>query len=302
MDGNPREFKTRRRLLYIPSGPAKNRAMLRRLRPPALWGLSVLAVAAARAPAAPAGADHGRIVAAITEYTDAGRQVPPPTAGRPAWVLCHSGGQHDFGQPLAGELTLAPDTVQAPLVAALAADHYLPVAAGQAPTLLVIYSWGLHANVAADMEDPGDRNLLDRASLVAGQKFARELTRVLNESDLSLAATSTRPWGAQLPGMNPTTPMILQGGLSPLEAFRRRDPLTARLLDQIGDDCYYVIVAAYDYGSLARGERRLLWRTKLSLRAQGMSLGDAVTTLLASGTAYFGRDMAGPVLVPGAKG
>lgn len=271
--------------------------MMRSLLRSALLLLPALSAMAAPA----AAAERGRVIAVITECTDAGRRVAPPTAGEPAYFVAQSNGQHDFGQPLAGEPTLAAGTVQPQLEAALAADHYLPAPAGRAPALLVIFSWGLHANVGSDLEDPGYGNLLDRAALVAGQKFAAELRSVLNQFDLSVAATSQRPWGAQLPGMRPTTPAILQDGFSPLESFRRRDLLTARLLEQISDDCYYVIVTAYDYAALARGERRLLWRTKLSTRAQGTALPDAVAALLRQGSGCFGRDMAKPELLGGAK-
>jgi len=268
-----------------------------RLRFAALGFVALAGAAAVRAVPA-----RGRTVAVITESNGDGRNLPAPTADRPAFFLAQSGGQHDFGELVAGEGKLAAAAVEAPLLAALADGHYLPAPAGRAPGLLVVYSWGLHAAVAPDLEDPGYGNLLDRAALVAGLKFAAELKDVLDQNDFSVAATSQRPWGAQMPGMRPTTPMVLLDGLSPLEAFRRRDPLTRQLLEQISDDCYYVIVAAYDYAALARGERRLLWRTKLSMRAQGTSLDAAVPALLARGAGFFGRAMAGPELLPGANG
>jgi len=295
MDGFRREYKTRRGRLYFRPSRGEITAMIRSLLRSALVLLPVLPAAAAPS----AAVERGRVIAVITEYTDFGRKVAPPSADQPAYFVAQSTGQHDFGQALAGEPTLAAPAVQPQLAAALAAAHYLAAPAGREPTLLVIFSWGLHAQVAPDLEDPGYGNLLDRAALVAGQKFAAELRSVLDQYDLSVAATSQRPWGAQMPGMRPTTPAILQDGFSPLESFRRRDLLTARLLEQISDDCYYVIVTAYDYAALARGARRPLWRTKLSMRAQGTALPDAVAALLRQGSGYFGRDMDKPVLLGG---
>jgi hypothetical protein len=82
-----------------------------------------------------------------------------------------------------------------------------------------------------------------------------------------------------------------------METFRKRDPLTRRLLEQIANDCYYVVVSALDYGALAKGERRLLWRTKLSASAQGASMTDAIPALIGAGTGFYGRDMALPEFI-----
>ena len=40
---------------------------------------------------------------AITEWTQDSLQFVAPTADRPAYVVTHSGGQHDFGQVPAGD-------------------------------------------------------------------------------------------------------------------------------------------------------------------------------------------------------
>ena len=83
---------------------------------------------------------------------------------------------------------------------------------------------------------------------------------------------------------------------SPIEAFRRRDLKTEYLLRQIADDCYYVVVSAFDYSSVARGKQQLLWRTKLTATARGASMATAIPALIASGAGYFGREMNEPEL------
>jgi hypothetical protein len=251
-------------------------------------------------PDAPKGGRSGHsamTIAAITENTDAGRQVPPPTPDQPVYVATHFGGRRDFGRRVAGQEAPSDASLQQQLDAALAADHYLAATTEHPPSLLLIFSWGLHANLDDATEDPGYTNVLDRTALVGGRKFADELKAALKADNLSAAATPTQPWGAQLPGMRPTGASSLFHDFSPMEVFRKRDLLTQRLLEQISNDCYYVVVSALDNAALARGERRLLWRTKLSASAQGASLAGTIPALIKAGTGRFGQDMSGPELV-----
>ncbi len=243
----------------------------------------------------------GTTISVITECTEAGGRIPVPTAEHPVYVITHSGGRHDYGRPVAGGETLADATVQTDLAAAATAGNYL-TARGHRPSLVLFVNWGIHANPEYAESDPGYHNILDRAVLVGGQKFAHELAVVLERTDMAAESTPKQAWGFQQPGMNPVTPAVLWQGLSPLETFRNRSPLNARLLDQIGQDCYYVIVSAFDYDALSRGTNLLLWRTKLTVPSQGAALATAVPALIRIGGGYYGRDMPGPKLIAmGAK-
>ena len=66
---------------------------------------------------------------------------------------------------------------------------------------------------------------------------------------------------------------------------------SAALLERISDECYYLVVSAYDWAALARGEHRLLWHTKLSACSRGLSQAETIPALLASGAGVFGKDM-----------
>ena len=205
---------------------------------------------------------------AITESTENGLQLAAPTADRPAYVVTHSGGQHDFGQASAGEKVPSAETLGQQVEQALGQLHYLRADASHPPSLLIVFSWGVHCSPGDDFEDPGYRNLLDRAALVGGRQFADELKKVLEQNETLAAATSAQPFGAQMPGMRPMSAASLFQSQSPIEDLRRRDLKTEYLLRQIADDCYYVVVSAFDYSSVARGKQQLLWRTKLTARAR----------------------------------
>jgi hypothetical protein len=232
----------------------------------------------------------------ITESTLGGRQIAAPTADRPAYVVTHSGGQHDFGQVPAGEKTPSAETLEQLVEQALGRLHYLRADASHPPSLLIVFSWGVHCSPGDDFEDPGYRNLLDRAALVGGRRFADELKKILEQNETLAAATSMEPFGAQMPGMRPMSAASLFQHDSPIEAFRRRDLKTEYLLRQIADDCYYVVVTAFDYSSVASGKQQLLWRTKLTATARGASMATAIPALIANGAGYLGREMNEPEL------
>jgi hypothetical protein len=220
---------------------------------------------------------------AITESTEAGRQVAVPTAEHPAYVVIHSGGRHDFGKAMVAKGALSSEILEQRIESALASAHYLRTDASHPASLLIVFSWGIHA--ALDGTDPGYGNLLDRAALAGGSAFASDLKKVLSLNERTREITPT----TGLPGASPVANVFQIA--RPLEVFRRRDQQTENLLVQISNDCYYVVISAFDYASTGQGKRQLLWRTKLTAAAPGLSMADAIFSLIAKGSSYHGRNM-----------
>jgi len=230
---------------------------------------------------------------AITELTEAGRQIAAPTADHPAYVVVHSGGRHDFGSAIAEKMAPAAEAIEQQMESSLAGRHYRPADADRAPSLLIVFSWGIHGVVGEGeaVTDPDYRNLLDRAALVGGSGFASELRKVLLQNERAQDATPTGRWGAQQPGMSSPNAASFFQSSSPFEVFRRRDQRTEDLLIQLSNDCYYVVISAFDYSAVGQGRSQLLWRTKLTAAAPGVSMADAIPSLIAKGSAYFGRNV-----------
>ena len=228
---------------------------------------------------------------AITESTEVGRQIAAPTADRPAYVVIYSKGQHDFGGTLATEKTPAPEILDQQMDKSLAQLHYLRADAKHQPAYLIVFAWGCHRALVDATDDAGFANLLDRAALVGGNAFASELRTTMEQNASVSYATSNGAFGAQLSGMRPVSAAGLFLSISPLERFRKRDQKTEDLLIQISNDCYYVIISAFDYVSVGKGKSQLLWRTKLTTTSPGTSLADAIPSLIASGAGYLGRSM-----------
>ena len=226
----------------------------------------------------------------ITESTPAGRKAPAHTADRPAYYVSHPGGRRDFGQVLGGENAPTAESLNRLLEQALVAHHFLPADASHPASLLLVFSWGVH-RIPSDAEDPGYGNTLDRAALVGGQRFAEEFKKALQRYESAAGAASDQTWGARLPGMSGISAAGLFESVSPVEMFRKRDLKTELLMDRIDEDCYYVVISAFDYSEVARGGKLLLWRTKLTAVARGVSMADAIPGLIEGGAGYLGREM-----------
>lgn len=249
----------------------------------------------------------------ITELTPSGRTLPPPTAEAPVYFVATAGRQLALGQGASGlEKSPEPARLQALFARALAAAHYLPATAPHPATLVITYSWGTHAaplgTEDAPVDDAGQaaageaddlliREMIERARLVAGDRFATELVAAISAESQARRATPTPrvdPTGsvATQPNVAGSVDFGLTDVFSPLERFRNRDDRTRNFMEDIGGSIHFVVASAYDAASVAANRRVLLWRTKMTVRATGLSLADALPPLIATAGPFFGRDMA----------
>lgn len=262
----------------------------------------------------------------LTEMTDEGRKLTPPTPGNPvyyiqqagAWVSTGSAPAGKGNPPSAADMELA-------MQKALGAAGYLPAALPERPpTLAIIFTYGTHATdpevppdleFARDMQaqaaNPGEsvpfaptpsvrpssaeellpivlnngtlyNDLLERAALVAGPKFAAEfkqaLAKEVDNINLNVA----------LPGaMAPVSP----DARSPYQMFVSKNPMVAYLVETAFHTVYFVVASAYDYPAMLKGEKRLMWRTKMTVDAQGVALKESLLPMIASAAPYLGKDM-----------
>jgi hypothetical protein len=262
---------------------------------------------------------------AITEMTAAGRRISRPTADKPAYFTAYPSGYVQLGEGAsANEHPPMPAQLETVMQKALAISHYLPAHLPEhPPTLLIIYYWGSYTmntfdgqevadEMAAEEANPdaippmdGDKSaeellpailgdlrkqkeLFERASLVGGDKFAQELAQVVQDeiriADVDVSASRT----AAIMGNQATN---FAAVTSPLQRFRNRDPQISRMIDETFSSCYFVVVSAFDYQSVAASTKRLLWRTKMTVNSLGVSMLDTIPPLIANGGDFFGRDM-----------
>ena len=226
----------------------------------------------------------------ITEMTNVGKQYKIPTLDSPTYYFAVTAGYHDEGQGVAGEKPIPVNDLESKLKTSLSVSHYLPATKEHKATLALIFVWGSHNTLdqdtasQADAINSGDfsqssapneaqakQNLLSRAALVGGAHFAHDFEIALNQESLAKATN--------IHGL----------GVSPLERFMNRDDKTRELVEQAYDDCYYVVVSAYDGAALSKGKRILLWRTKMTTNSRGLSMSMSLPVLIETGAHFFGK-------------
>ena len=231
----------------------------------------------------------------MSEMTPAGRQLPPVSPQQPAYFELFTTGPRHMGHSEADQKTLKKEEVEKLLTRSLAANGYRPAKSPeQPPTLLILYTWGAHSLlVEGDEENPAlsgqqlARNILDRAALVGGEKFAAELLRAFEQADaMAVAARSGAPPG----GEQVFTPELFEFA-NPVNMFKRRSPKNEMLVDQTASNVYYVVASAYDYRSFMEKRRLMLWRTRMTVASAGVSAEQSLPTLVLTAAPYFGKDL-----------
>ncbi|HVS54086.1 MAG TPA: hypothetical protein VHD62_17150 [Opitutaceae bacterium] len=257
----------------------------------------------------------------ITEMTPAGRKVARPSAEKPAYYVAESGGMHNEGL-MGGEANLkgpSAEQLRHMLEKALAQNGYIASANDtQRPTLAIIYQYGAHGfTPPAPLTDPvpdgltpppddpagtGDvpiperqirKALLDRASLIGGAKFVKEVAFAMEQVDqkATLQRTFTAPDGGDFMGS------VGDGLPDPFEELRARSDDMARMVDELFSSSYFVVATAYDYAELAKGHRVVLWRTKMTVNSLGVDMKESLPPLVASAAPYLGRETVDPVVI-----
>ena len=237
----------------------------------------------------------------VTEFTPEGRKRPEVSLQHPAYCLIQSGGYHHTARAVVGDGgILSADVMDAFVLRALATRGYLPAADPVPASQVLVYSWGLHGRPVQDGAVGDDEligNLLDRASLVGGEKFRLEFDSLLAEAMAqadAAALASTRHMELDGVAVSPVLGPDQLEFINPINRFRDRSTKHDFLLDQVAGDVYFVVISAYDHDALTKGRRLLLWRTRMTVGADGVAQADALPTLLGSAAPYLGRDMLEP--------
>ncbi len=85
--------------------------------------------------------------------------------------------------------------------------------------------------------------------------------------------------------------------MNPVEQFKKRTTKNEALVTQSASDIYYVVASAYDHAAMADKRRVLLWRTRMTVAAAGVSPQQTLPTLVQTAAPYFGRPMAEPEMI-----
>lgn len=234
----------------------------------------------------------------FTEMTEEGKKLTPPTPDNPAYYIAQSAGFHALGPPIANLTPPTQETIEQVLRKALAEEGYRVEAPPEhGATLIVVYSWGLHSQYRPQGDaESGDvtsdpfaamKNLYDRAALIGGEKYAQKLIQANNES-LELDADMDTSGASKI--LSGEAMAFAKKVSNPVQRLYDSSPNMAELIEQTNDDVYFVVASAYDYQEMARGQRKLLWRTKMTVDTKGVSMADTMPAVIAAAGPYFGHE------------
>jgi len=303
----------------------------------------------------------------FTEMTDAGRKLPEPSFANPVYYLAHTTGQTDTGDTYSGIKEIPYQKLQQILNTSLASNGYRPADAAHPPTQVLFFSWGRHNKIelAVNAElmsendilkalteppDPGARrvlekvvaredirntleNIIARAKIIGGKKFAIEVTHalvarsitparliddaihVLKSGDID-AFDPDAPEQARADDLEQTraddliqalTDAVTESFASEVDQsfanhhfdnFSTDTDLTNTLCYAVENDCYYLLVMSMDAEALSRyKQREVLWITRITTVSQGLNFEQTLPIMINNASYYFGRETAVPEII-----
>lgn len=219
--------------------------------------------------AAPTFAGSSLQMIVVAEKTDPRAPAPAPSLDHPIYYVAFDGGYIEAGDPIANERPPGAPAVAQALQNSLVGLGYRPAPAGTTPALVFTYHWGLldRDSLASRIGASIDRNLHARLSLMT-------VSRKVN--DIETYILDRRLLGRTNPAFR--SPVIL--------GIKERDAL-----ELANDNRYFFILSAYDYAPISRQESKLLWRVRASTLSVGVSMADALPTLIQGGAPFLGRNL-----------
>lgn len=200
-----------------------------------------------------------------TELTEFGRQLTPPTPEKPVYYVAQPKGYSQLGLSVAGEKPPSLAQIDYLVRKALLKNGYRSVRSEQdRPSISIEYRWGTFnafgPELSEDFRNFADSDVLDRARLVGGPKLVSRLARSME-------------WG---------------------ETFVDREDRMEFFKEQAYNSIYFVVVQAFDYDALMRGQKRLLWRTNMTVNSGGVSIKETLPPLIAGAAPFLGKETAEP--------
>ncbi|WP_221029061.1 hypothetical protein [Actomonas aquatica] len=199
----------------------------------------------------------------VTDRFDTAPDFVPPTADAPCPYFLLTGSELALGTSVAGQKQPPAKAIAALVADALRSQHYVPTTVGgPAPELVIVFHWG-NANLELDEWEETDPNT--------------------GESETQSIARNT-PSIARLIGLD----RLQERSLSLAEEHR--------LATILSEDRLYLVIGALDATALANGQRRLVWRTWISIPALRHNLTRDLPAMLAHAAPHLGRESDAPLI------
>lgn len=223
------------------------------------------------------------VMTAVGEVTDNAKARAGASAGTQVYYALQSGGFRAIGSTV--DMSPIPvGGIERALQSAVATLGYQAASDAHPPTVLVTFNWGVYSLPPAY----DAKILLDRAAFIGGRTFAAAFRKAMEESDVTSMATPSAPDASYSAAVGVRQMAAIN---DPLRRFGESSTKNNALLTQMVSEVYYVIVSAYDAQSVAANKRQLLWRTRMSIQAEGISPDDGLPRLIQAATPFLGKSL-----------
>ena len=245
----------------------------------------------------------------FTEMTPAGRERPEPSQEKPLRYFSPAGSYVEMGwQTMAGERPPPWPQLREAVQAALAGNGYIPIVDDrQRPDVLIVFSFGAFSTDLAQLAvDPTTmepifpppvtaeellpyllkgpfrdakavQDVIDRARFIGGHRIAEEL-----RSALVFESSYNGPDGGS------PVQLLLHGS---------GGPAMERVLELAFHTCYFVTATAFDFAGVEKKQKQVLWQTRMTVEAQGVTMDEVLKPLIVNTGSYLGRETPEPIIV-----
>lgn len=215
---------------------------------------------------------HDVQVITVTDTTPAGALRRRASAVNPVYYIAVNAGYREVGGMVAGEKVPVKEEVLKTMAKVLGKQGYLPATAEHPASLLMLWTWGTMNT---------DRMFMGGDDTEGRQVNRRQLLRFMGAYKLGLISKE----GSALQDELSSAGMMFKDAPSEL------------ISDMASEDLYIAAIAAYDHAAAVRGQKELLWTTKISCPSRGLSLPETLPVMLALAGPNIGRETLRPVVV-----
>lgn len=186
-----------------------------------------------------------------------------PTREKPVYYVLLGSAERTLGAVWAGERQPDRAVLEGEVARVLASRHYLRTQlGGPMPQLALVVTWGSANLMIDDLEETNDDGETVTSSLVWNRREIAQLVGADKAYDKMLSSTEAE-----------------------------------EINDAARQDRLYIMVAALDAQALAKKQKKLIWRTRISIESRRTSLPESLAVMLDSAVPYFGRSTDLPVFI-----
>ncbi len=217
----------------------------------ASFALTTSAVVAASKPR------PGPEVLVVSDVVDPNTRTLRPTREKPVYYIILGGTERTLGDPIAGEKMPDRAVLTQEIARALGSQGFvLTKIGGPQPHIAILYSFGTANLSTVDLD---------------------ETDPTTGETTTSTITFNRREIAALVGAFKADRHMLMSSEAD-------------RINDAARDNRLYIFIAAFDVEALARKQKKILWRTRISIDSRRHTLPDSMHVMLASAAPHFATD------------